>query len=251
MINDGVGDQPGSAWKGLVSQRGTNNVELGAPSYVLPHRIVANASYSVDYGKFFGTTVAVAYYGGTASRTNLDYVNNIFGDGAYQYSLIDIPTEAQLKNWTFKDNGDYTADQQKADFEQYIQSNKYLSSHRGGILMRNALTSGWRHSIDVKVNQNFYFYTGENHHRHTLQLGVDFNDFHTLLNPAWGRGWSVNTNDGYGNGKPLNLTNPAAVYTTGAKPVFQFQKNGTERLTSVYSRSGSSWQMIFSVRYIF
>ncbi|MBO7548085.1 MAG: TonB-dependent receptor [Bacteroidales bacterium] len=251
VINDGVGDQPGSAWKGLITQRGTNNIELGAPSYVLPHRIVANASYSVDYGKFFGTTIALAYYGGTAVRTNLDYVNNIFGDGAYQYSLIDVPTKEQLANWTFANNGDYTADQQKADFEQYIQSNKYLSSHRGDILMRNALTSGWRHSIDLKVNQNFYFFTGADHHRHTLQLGVDINDIHTLLNPAWGRGWTVNTNDGYGNGKPLNLTNPAAVYTTGAKPVFQFQKNGTERLTSVYTRSGSSWQMIFSVRYIF
>ena len=142
-------------------------------------------------------------------------------------------------------------EQQKADFETYIQSNKYLRTHRGEILTRNAITSGWRHSFDLKVNQNFYFFTGADHHRHTLQLGVDISDIHTLLNPAWGRGWSVNTNDGYGNGKPLNLTNPAAVYTTGAKPVFQFQKNGTEKLTSVYTRGGSSWEMIFSVRYIF
>ncbi|MBO4924080.1 MAG: TonB-dependent receptor [Bacteroidales bacterium] len=251
VINDGVGDQPGSAWKALVSERGTNNIELGFPTYVMPHRIVANVSYSTDYAKYFGTTVALAYYGGTATRSNLNYVSNVFADGAYQYSLIDVPTKEQLASWQFKDNGDYTADQQRADFETYIQSNKYLSEHRGGILTRNALTSPWRHSFDLKVNQNFYFYTGANQHKHTLQFGVDIADVHTLINHSWGRGWSVNAGDGYGNGNPLNLTNAGAVYTTGAKPVFQFQKNGTEKLTEVFTRSGSSWEMIFSVRYIF
>ena len=251
VINDGVGDQPGSAWANYITQRGTNNVELGYANYVLPHRIVANVSYTRDYGKYFGTTVALAYYGGTASRTNLCYVNNVYGDGAYQYSLIDIPTKEQLAHWTFKDNGDYTADQQRADFEQYIQNDKYLSAHRGEVMERNAAVAGWRHSFDFKVNQNFYFFTGANHHKNTIQLGVDINDVNTLLNPAWGRGWSVNAADTYGNGKPLNLTNASAVYTRGATPVFQYQKNGTQRMTEVYSRSGSSWQMIFSVRYIF
>ena len=52
----------------------------------------------------------------------------------------------------------------------------------------------------------------------------------------------------------LNLTNPADVYTAGATPVFQFQKNGTNILTDTYSRSkslSSTWEMIFSLRYIF
>ncbi len=260
VIIDGIGDQPGSAWKGIVSQRGTNNPELGYASYVMPHRIIGSISYSVDYARFFGTTVALSYYGGPTGRSNADYVNNVFGDGAYNYSLIDIPTADQLKNWTFKDFTDkdgavtYSADDQKADFEKFIQQDAYLSRNRGKIADRNGLVSPWVNKFDFKFNQNFYFYTGASKHRHTVQLGVDIMNVGNLFNPYWGNVWSINAGDGYGNITPLNLTNPAAVYTEGATPVFQFQKNGTNILSETYSRSkslSSTWEMILSLRYIF
>jgi hypothetical protein len=260
VIIDGVGDQPGSAWKALVSQRGTNNAELGYASYVMPHRVIGNISYSQDYAKFFGTTVALSYYGGPTSRANCDYVNNVFADGAYNYSLIDIPTQEQLQGWTFKDYTDkdgnvtYSASDQKADFENYIQQDAYLSKNRGKIAERNGMVGPWIHKFDFKVNQNFYFYTGAKHHRHTIQVGMDMLNIGNLLSPFWGNTWSINAGDGYGNTIPVNLTNPAAVYTEGATPVFQFQKNGSEKLTdifSIYNSTSSTWQMILSARYIF
>jgi hypothetical protein len=265
-----VGDQPGSAWKGLVSKYGTNNRELGYASYVMPHRVVANISYSKDYAKYFGTTVSLSYYGGATGRANADYYSNVFGDGAYNYSLIDIPTLDDLQsaegewgkgNWQFKDYTDsksgevtYSAEQQCEDLWAFIQSNKYLRTHTGKIADRYGIVSPWKHTIDLKVNQNFYFYTGANHRKHTIQLGVDVENFANLLSPYWGNAWTVNASDGYGNILPLNLTNAKAVYTTGAKPQFQFQKNGTETLSSVYSISNSSsstWSIILSARYIF
>ena len=260
VIIDGVGDQPGSAWKALVSQRGTNNAELGYASYVMPHRVIGNISYSQDYAKFFGTTVALSYYGGPTSRANCDYVNNVFADGAYNYSLIDIPTQEQLQGWTFKDYTDkdgnltYSASDQKADFENYIQQDAYLSKNRGKIAERNGMVGPWIHKFDFKVNQNFYFYTGAKHHRHTIQVGMDMLNIGNLLSPFWGNTWSINAGDGYGNTIPVNLTNPAAVYTEGATPVFQFQKNGSDILTNTYSRYkglSSTWEMILSLRYIF
>lgn len=262
VVIDGVGDQPGSAWKALVSQRGTNNRELGYASYVMPHRVVANISYAKDYAKYFGTVVALSYYGSANGRASTNYVNNVFGDGAYQYSLIDIPTYEDVYgeggfgtgNWQFKDNGDYSGAEQAEDLWNYIQSNKYLRTHTGKIAERNAIVAPWYGSLDLKVNQNFYFFTGANHKKHTVQLGVDVSNFANLLNPWWGNVWSINAGDGYGNTKPLNLTNAKAVYTEGAKPVFQFQKNGSSKLESMYSRSNSSsstWSVIFSLRYIF
>lgn len=262
-INDGVGDQPGSAWKAYVSQYGTNNTGLGYASYVMPHRVIGNLAYSKDYAKHFGTQVALTYYGGPTSRANIDYVKNVFGDGAYNYSLIDIPTLEDLQsaegvwgagNWQFKDNGDYTAAEQAEDFWTYIQSNSYLRTHTGQIAERNAVVFPWVHQFDFKVNQNFYFFTGKEHHRHTVQLGLDIVNLGNLLNPHWGNSYSINASDGYGNAIPLNLTNAKAVYTTGAKPVFQYQKDGTERLTdmfSIYNSASNTWQMILSVRYIF
>ena len=262
VIIDGVGDQPGSAWKALVSQRGTNSRELGYAGYVMPHRIVANVAYSKDYGKHSGSRISLSYYGGPEGRANIDYVRNVYGDGAYNFSLIDIPAYEDLcgtggwgtGEWTFKDNGDYTAAQQCEDFWDYIQSNPYLRSHTGEVVERNAVVSPWRHNFDLKFNQNFYFFNGRSQKRHTVQLGLDVENFGNLLNTHWGNAWSINCSDGYGNAIPLDLTNAKAVYTEGADPVFQFQKNGSEKLTRLYSKSYSSastWEVILSLRYIF
>ncbi|MBR3562866.1 MAG: TonB-dependent receptor [Bacteroidales bacterium] len=258
VIIDGVGDQPGSAWKGIISKYGTNHPELGYASYVMPHRVIANVSYSRDYAKMFGTTVSLSYYGGPTTRANIDYVQNVFGDGAYNYSLIDIPTEDQLASWTFKDfkdkenNVTYSADDQKKDFWNYIQQDPYLRTHTGQIAERNSLVAPWVHKFDLKVNQNFYVNAAG--HKHTIQLGVDIMNVGNLLNPAWGNVWKTNADDGYGNAIPIDLTNASAVYTTGVKPVFQFQKDGSEILKNTFSISNSlasTWEMIFSLRYIF
>lgn len=273
VINDGVGDQPGSAWKAFITQYGTNNPELGYASYVMPHRVIGTLTYTKDYAKYFGSQIAVSYYGGPTMRGSVDYVNNVFGDGAYNYSLIDIPTLSNLQDasgnwgagdWTFKDFTEkdaednvvvtYSGADQAKDLWDYIQKDKYLRTHTGKIAERNSLIGPWVNRIDLKFNQNFYFYTGANQHRHTVQIGVDVLNVANLLNPHWGNAWSVNASDGYGNANPVNLTNAKAVYTTGANPVFQFQKNGSEKLVepfSIYNSLSSTWQMIISARYIF
>ena len=268
VINDGVGDQPGTAWKAFITQYGTNNPELGYASYVMPHRVIGTLTYTKDYAKYFGSQIAVSYYGGPTMRGSVDYVKNVYGDGAYNYSLIDIPTLANLQDasgnwgagdWTFKDFKDgetvtYSGADQAKDLWDYIQKDKYLRTHTGKIAERNSLVGPWVNRIDLKFNQNFYFYTGSNQHRHTVQIGVDVLNVANLLNPHWGNAWTVNAGDGYGNAIPIDLTNAKAVYTSGATPIFQFQKNGSEKLTdifSIYNSTSSTWQMIISARYIF
>ena len=101
---------------------------------------------------------------------------------------------------------------------------------------RNGSVSPWVHQFDLKLAQNFYFYTGSKHHKHTIQFGMDIQNFANLLNPWWGNVWSLNAGDGYGNTE------------------FQFQRSGTETLKSTYSRSSgsaSTWSMMISARYIF
>ncbi|MBP3203184.1 MAG: TonB-dependent receptor [Bacteroidales bacterium] len=256
-VNDGVGDQVSSTWKAFVTKRGTNSMELGIPNYVMPHRVMGNITWTKDYFKYFGTTISLYYYGGPRSRGSIDYVDNIYGDGAYQYSLIDIPTYNDLfgsNPWQFEAYNGYSAEQQKLDFWAYIQQDPYLSKHTGEVAERNGAVFPWVHQFDLKINQNFYFYTGSKHHKHTIQLGMDIQNFGNMLNPYWGNVWGLNASDGYGNSKPLNLTNPAKVYLEGARPVFRFVKNGTQTLDSSYYRvvgTGSTWSMMISARYIF
>ncbi len=263
VINDGVGDQLYSVWNTHVAQNGANAIELGYAGYVMPHRVLGNIKYEIDYLKYFGSSISIAYYGGPVNRYSLCYYgsSSILGTGAYNYDLIDIPTYSDLfapGGWKFqsydvKDSNNkliftYTEEEQKTDFWQYIQDNAYLREHTGKVIERNALVGPWVHHFDLQFRQNFYFYTGKSRHRHTIQLGVDIENFGNLLNPRWGNEYGITTTT------PLTLTNPKDVYLTGAKPVFQFRPNGTKRLQDMYTVSNSfdsTWKMILSARYIF
>jgi hypothetical protein len=269
VLNDGVGDQLYSVWSGHIAKDGANALELGYASYVMPHRVMGNVSWSKDYFKFFGTSVTINYYGGPTSRANYCYAgsNSILGTGAYNYDLIDVPTYQDLfgpDGWKFqaydvKDSNNnvifrYDEENQKKDLWAYIQQDPYLRNHTGEVVERNASVSPWVHTFDLQLRQNFYFYTGANQHKHTIQLGMDIENVGNMLNPHWGNVYSINAGDGYGNVNPLTLTNPAKVYTEGEKPVFQFRPNGTKKLTETYSVSrslSSTWSMMISARYIF
>lgn len=265
-INDGVGDQLYSVWKALVNANGANSQELGYAGYVMPHRIVANVTYSRDYARYFGTSVSLSYYGGPQDRASFIYSNNIVGDGAYSYNLIDIPTHEDLfgeNKWIFQEysyvnedgeNVVYTPEEQAEDFWNFISQDKYLSKHTGQVAQRNAGVYPWVHRFDIKINQNFYFYTGRNGKKHTIQLGLDILNVGNLLNSNWGTRWTVNGYDGYGNCAPLEMVNAYNAATRGDEPVYKFNVDGRKRLTTTYSKYASfssTWSMMVNLRYIF
>lgn len=111
---------------------------------------------------------------------------------------------------------------------------------------RYGMQGVWNNSFDLKVEQNFYFFTGSNHKKHTIQVGADISNFGNLLNPYWSTSTATT-----GTGM-LKLTNPKAVYTEGATPVFQVQTNSGTRYEHMhYTSISSGWSAIASIRYIF
>ena len=260
-LNDGIGDQVYSAWGNLINANGANARELGYASYVMPHRIVGNVSYTRDYGKYFGTSVALSYYGGPQSRGSFIYDTNILGDGAYASTLISIPTYDDLfgeNPWKFKEYTDkagnvYTAEDQAKDLWAFIQQDDYLKKNTGKIAERNGAVSPWAHRFDFKINQNFYFFTGANQRKHTIQLGLDIQNIGNMFNPHWGNEWSICAYN-YGNSYLMSLTNPQEAFVQGKAPVYQFCTDGSDRIKETYSKYNSfssTWEMIFSLRYIF
>ena len=260
-INDGVSDQVYSAWGNQINANGANSQELGYASYVMPHRIVGNLSYSKDYAKYFGTSVSLSYYGGPQGRGSFLYDSSILGDGAYATTLISIPTYDDLfgeDKWIFKEYTDdagnlYTAEQQAEDLWAFIQQDDYLKKNTGKIAERNGAVSPWVHRFDLKINQNFYFYTGAKQRKHTVQLGLDIKNVGNLLNSHWGNEWSI-CNYNYGSSYLMALTNPEAAFVKGEKPIYKFNTEGNQRIKETYSKYNSfssTWEMIFSLRYIF
>ncbi len=248
---DGVGDQVSSAYyNNRYSVNGNNDMELGYGTYVAPNRLLISASYKKDYGKNFGSEVGLIYEGMnmgyadgySCTRYTYQLTSNVVGDYGSN-GLVYIPASREaLNEWNFKDNGSYTAEQQKDDFWAYINQDDYLKNHKGEYAERGGAVMPWHHQLDFKFNQNFYLNVGGQ--KNTLQFGVDIKNLANLLNNSWGLYKTVN------NPKLLKYT----AGKNGATGSFQFQKNGKDVLSKTYTNLtsfNSTYSIQFSIRYIF
>ena len=242
---DGTSDQLGSAWNADARISGNNIMDLGYMSYVLPHRLIASVSYRKEYGKHFASTVSLFYSGSNQSRYSFQYNTNLNGD-YNRGALIYIPKdESEI---TFVTNGDYSAEQQNTDFWNFVNQDKYLSSHKGEYALRNGALLPWINTFDFKFMQDFYMNIAGK--RNTLQLGLDIMNVGNLLNSNWGNRYRYSMNNF------LRITNLNAVKAGNGSvaPTFNFQKNGTEILKESFNPDisyNSTYFLQFSVRYIF
>jgi hypothetical protein len=94
----------------------------------------------------------------------------------------------------------YTAADQATAFEQLIQNDSYLNSHRGQYAERNAVFLPIVNRADLSVEQHLFGKVGGRRHAGSIRL--DITNFGNLLNHDWGVGRRlVNTQI---------LTNPSA-----------------------------------------
>ena len=252
---DGIGDQVSSAYyNNRYSVNGNNDLETGYGTYVSPSRLLISAGYRKEYGKNFASSVGLIYegmnmgYAGGYGSTRFSYtmtsnVVNDYGSNA----LIYVPASRDdLNKWAFVDNGTvndasgnkiaYTADMQRDDFWAYINQDSYLKDRKGKYAERGGAVMPWHHQLDFKFNQDFFMNVGGK--RNTIQFGVDIKNVLNMLNSDWGIYKSVN------NFSLLKYSNKA----------FQYQKNGSERLTKTYTdytSFSSTYSVQFSIRYIF
>ena len=247
---DGIGDQVTSAYKtNTYSINGINDHELGYGTYVAPHRIIASLGYSKAYAKCFKSSVSFIYEGAplgyaggsySYSRYSYTYTSNIVGDGGANNLLYVPATKDEL---VFKDitsgTGEvtYSAAQQKEDFWNFVQQDKYLKKRLGQYAERGGAVMPWHHQLDFKFNQDFYMMIGGK--KNLLQFGVDIKNVANLLNKDWGI---------Y---KTVNSTTPLKNNGDGT---FTMQKASGQILNSTYknySSTASTYRIMFSLRYIF
>ena len=109
------------------------------------------------------------------------------GDYRGGNSLLYIPTKDELAKMKFVDKkvgtNTITADQQKAQFEQWIESDDYARKHRGQYATRNSHLSPWENRFDLHISQDF-FYMKERGGK--VELVFDILNVANLLNKDWG-----------------------------------------------------------------
>ena len=274
-VNDG-GSIAQSQWRDRQISGDPNANVLSYSQFLQRHRVVAVGSYRREYLNHLGTTLSVFYIGAPQGRFSYVYAGDMNGDGAGgNNDLIYIPrnsSEINLRDITYLDNNrtvasTYTAAQQYADLDAYINQDKYLSSRRGEYAERNGGEFTWLHQVDMKLLQDLFVDLGEN--RNTLQLSVDIFNVGNLLSSNWGTVQSTNrtnllsfsgynaqgqpvftypylTNPAIGPGTAASGSNPAIPGAVVAQPV-TLSSTFRDNVTTI----GSRWQAQVGIRYIF
>ena len=102
------------------------------------------------------------------------YQNSVNGDQGAT-SLIYIPTKDELQSMPFE-----SAENRDA-FEAFIESDKYLSTHRGQYSERGGAVAPWRHLFNVKYERTYKFHGGE-----SISFGIDVKNVANLIYRGWG-----------------------------------------------------------------
>jgi hypothetical protein len=151
------------------------------------------ASYTRDYFGWGGTSVSVFWQGNTLGNTSYTFSGDLNGDGGTSNDLLYIPRDASEMNFQqFTSSGrTYTAAEQAAAWEAFIQSDPYLSKHRGEYAERGAVFLPMVYRADLSLSQNFFAHFGGK--RHEFQFRMDALNFTNLINKSWGLGQRLTT----------------------------------------------------------
>jgi hypothetical protein len=247
------GSQASSVWNINPNVGTSNAIELGNSQYALPHRVIANVSYTKEYFKYFASTLSIFFEG--THQGNYSFVTNgdLNGDGNSSTDLMYIPRD--INDVTFEQyNGSlpdgtpvtFTIADQQAAMEKFINASKYLSEHRGEIAGRNAALRPWLNRLDLRFLQDFFITTGGGR-RHTLQFSVDVFNFGNMLNKDWGvQQITVTTN-------PMVFRSINS--STGEdRPVYRWQNINGSLVNTPFQdlvSTSSTWSMQLGLRYIF
>ncbi|MBQ9529944.1 MAG: hypothetical protein IJR73_06260, partial [Bacteroidales bacterium] len=232
-LGDGAGDQISTAFTDTIfTKDGTNTDELGYNSFVAPNRVIANANYTIKEGRHLATNLGLFYegynfgYAGSFAASRYSYVTNVDYTGcAGAPNLIYIPTTSELAAMPF------SSDDNRAAYESFIASDKYLSKHRGEYSVRGGAVMPWFGQLSAKVSQDVIFNIAGRDH--TLRLGCDINNVGNLLNPKWG------------NVKQIKSVSAISMNDG----VYTF--NADQCKFDTYANTMSTWSILFSARYFF
>lgn len=193
-VNDGTSSVAYSNWKYNYSRDTNGKGELGYSKFDIPHRVMVRVGWtSPKYlNGWTSTQIGIVYNGSNGGRYSLTMNESadFNGDGRKGNNLLYIPTKEELALMNFtqtvvKGKVIMDADQNRAAFEKWIESDSYAKNHRGQYAERNSNMTGWEHQIDLHFGQKIYWKNICN-----FEFTFDIMNFANCLNKKWGAQYS-------------------------------------------------------------
>jgi len=179
-----TGSDPFSAWQYRIIKEGSNDPELGLTAGNTPDRVIAQANYTIEYYKYFASTISFFFSGYKGDAYSYLYSGDANNDGTSTQELMYIPKNASDFIWATP--ADATA------YFAFAAQDPYLSKHAGEYAYRNAAYNPWNKRIDMRIMQDFKVKVGNS--LNTLEFSVDVINLMNLLDCSWGLNQSYVTN---------------------------------------------------------
>lgn len=190
--------EPGStaaaSWNGNQISSDPNNPGLAYSANSPGHRLFAAGTYAHQFFPFGTTSVSAFWDIHTNGNTSYIFGGDANGDTGTANDLIYIPKDTSEMNFvTFTASGKtFTAADQAAAFEQYIQADNYLSKHRGQYAERGGVFLPMVQRMDLSLTQDLFKKIGN--YKHSGSIRLDITNFGNLLNHSWGVGQRIVNN---------------------------------------------------------
>ena len=161
-----------------------NNPELTFSAYDVPHKVSLAVNYNKRYSPLFDLSASLVYQATSGQRYSYCFGEAVDfnGDGTFGSTLMYIPTESEMQNMLFAD------DTSREKWNNYIEDNAYLSTHRGSFAERNAMQTPMEHRLDLHLAHGFYFGAASGR---KVELSLDVMNLGNLLCRHWGAYYNV------------------------------------------------------------
>lgn len=246
-VSSNPGSTAASAWSSNTVVTYLNNPELSYSNFSMPHRVVGNLSYRVEYLRHLATTFSLYYSGMSQGRATFAYSNDMNNDG-YSSDLMYIPkSKSDIK---FVEANGMSAEQQADIFWKFVNENDYLKENKGKYAERFGYVEPWYNRWDFKVIQDVFTNFGSDR-RYTLQFSLDILNVGNLIKNSWGV-YQTMGSQSYDRIRPLTFkgknTDNEPTFSLNAKSEQEFwDKNTWKNSVS----TGSTWGMLLGVRLLF
>ena len=231
-------------WTSIHSHGDPNNPGLGYSAFSPGSRFFAAVTYTGNLIMPGPTSLGLYLDGHTWGNGDYVYSGDMNGDGVSGNDLIWIPADTSQMNFVPLTVGatTYTRQQQQTAWTAFINQDKYLSSHRGQYMQRNAVFLPIVWKLDGSITQDIGQLTRGR--PNSLQFRVDILNLTNLLNTNWGQSYFFVTT------QPLVYK---GVDANGA-PTYTLQTTGGKLISGSFSKSASTgdvWRINLSIRYSF